>query len=67
MNKTIQVPKINCIHCVHTIESELSALPYVESVHADLNSKKVEIEWDGEENWPGIVALLKGINYPPQE
>jgi len=65
--KTVKVPNINCVHCVHTIESELSGLPYIKSVRANLGSKEVEIEWDDEKNWPNIVALLKGINYPPRE
>jgi copper chaperone CopZ len=64
--KTVKIPNINCIHCVHTIESELTALPGVVSVHADLNSKEVEIEWDKEQNWSNIVTVLKEINYPPQ-
>ena len=65
--RTVIVPNINCMHCVHTIESELSGLPYIKSVRANLGSKEVEIEWDDEKNWPNIVALLKGINYPPRE
>ena len=65
--KTVIIPKINCLHCVHTIESELSALPYVISATADLKSKEVEIHWDDEKNWPNIVALLKSIDYPPRE
>jgi copper chaperone CopZ len=65
--KTVKVPNINCVHCIHTIESELSGLPYISSVKANLGSKEVEIEWENVKNWPNIVALLKGINYPPQE
>jgi copper chaperone CopZ len=65
--RTVKIPNINCVHCIRTIESELSGLPYIASVRANLSSKEVEIEWDNEKNWPNIVALLKGINYSPQE
>jgi copper chaperone CopZ len=65
--RKVKIPSINCIHCVHTIESELKALPGVVSVHADLASKEVEVEWDKQQNWSNIVALLRGMNYPPQE
>jgi copper chaperone CopZ len=65
--RTVRIPNINCMHCVRTIESELKVLPYVKSVSIKLDSKQMEIEWDQQQNWPNIVALLKGINYPPQE
>jgi copper chaperone CopZ len=65
--KTIKIPNIHCRHCVHTIESEVSVMPGVVSVRADLVTKVVEIEWTQEQNWPNISALLRGLNYPPQE
>ena len=61
---TYSVPNINCGHCVHTIQSELSELQGVKSVKADLMSKKVEIAYDEPADEAGIQALLAEINYP---
>ena len=65
--RTVKIPTIHCRHCVQTIESEISVMPGVVSVRADLAKKEVEIEWTPEQNWQNITALLKGLNYPPQE
>jgi copper chaperone CopZ len=65
--KTVKIPSINCRHCIQTIESEISVMPGVVSVRADLATKVVEIEWTPEQNWQNISAFLKGLNYPPQE
>jgi copper chaperone len=61
---TYSVPNINCGHCVHTIQSELSELQGVKSVKADLMLKKVEIAFDEPADEAGIQARLAEINYP---
>jgi copper chaperone len=58
------VPNINCNHCVHTIQSEVSELEGVHSVVANTNSRHVEIEFDDPANEEKIKALLSSINYP---
>ena len=45
MTKTVNVPNINCGHCVNTIQNELGELPGVESVTASAESKQVTVMW----------------------
>jgi copper chaperone len=37
------VPGVNCRHCKHSIESEVSQVPGVESVEVDLEAKTVTV------------------------
>ncbi len=64
VSKTFTVPNISCGHCTHTINMELSDLPGVQSVRADVASKQVTVEWEDPASWEGIKALLAEINYP---
>jgi copper chaperone CopZ len=41
---TLNVPGINCMHCVHTITTELNGLDGVKKVNADANTKVVSVE-----------------------
>ena len=66
-SKTVVVPNISCGHCVHTIESEVGELPGVNVVKADEKTKKVTIEWSSPATWQKIEAMLKEINYPPEQ
>lgn len=65
-NLTFKVPNINCNHCVHTIQSELSEVEGVVSVTADSTSKEVKVSFDSPATEAKIVSLLKEINYPPE-
>jgi copper chaperone len=58
------VPNISCMHCVHTIQTEVSDLAGVKSVKADANSKAVEIVFDAPATEENIKQLLAEINYP---
>jgi len=58
------VPNISCMHCVHTIQTEVSDLVGVRSVKADLNTKKVEIVYEAPATEEKIKALMAEINYP---
>jgi copper chaperone len=58
------VPAISCGHCVKTIEMELGELEGVVSVSANLDSKKVRVEYDQPANEEKILDLLASINYP---
>jgi copper chaperone len=66
-SKTFTVPNISCGHCTHTIEMELADLPGVQSVKAEINSKKVVVEWSPPATWEQIKNTLVEINYPPAE
>ena len=63
---TYTVPAISCGHCTHTIETEVSDLQGVQSVKAEIDSKKVTITFDAPANEQAIKALLAEINYPAE-
>lgn len=42
----LSVPDVSCEHCVHAIYGALGSLPGVESVHTDLTSKTVRLQYD---------------------
>lgn len=63
---TYSIPSIHCGHCTHTIESELSEMAGVQSVKADLESKKVDIAFEPPASEESIKALLAEINYPAE-
>ena len=63
---TYNVPAMVCDHCTHTIETEVGELQGVQSVKADLNTKKVEITFDSPASEDNIKSLLTEINYPAE-
>lgn len=63
---TYSVPAISCGHCTHTIESEVSELQGVQSVKAEIDSKKVTITFAEPASEEKIKALLAEINYPAE-
>lgn len=64
--KTFTVPNINCGHCTRTIERELNDLNGVTNVKAEVDSKKVTVEWEDPLTWNDIQELLEDIDYPPE-
>ena len=58
---TYNVPAIHCGHCTHTIEMEVGELQGVQTVKADLDTKKVEVTFDAPANEEKIKALLAEI------
>lgn len=61
---TYSVPAMHCGHCTHTIEMEVGELQGVQTVKADLNTKKVQITFDAPASEQSIKALLSEIDYP---
>jgi len=61
---TYTVPAISCNHCTHTIETEVGELKGVQSVKAEVDSKKVVISFDEPANEKIIKDLLAEIDYP---
>ena len=61
---TYTVPAISCGHCTHTIETELGELQGVQSVKAEIESKKVVITFEAPADETKIKALLAEIDYP---
>ena len=63
---TYTVPAISCGHCTHTIETEVADLQGVQSVKAEIESKKVIITFAEPASEEKIKALLAEINYPAE-
>ena len=61
---TYTVPAISCGHCTHTIETEVGELAGVQSVKAEMDTKKVVITFNAPASEETIKALLAEINYP---
>ncbi len=61
---TYTVPAISCGHCTHTIETEVGELQGVQSVKAEVDTKKVQITFDMPASEEKIKSLLAEINYP---
>ena len=62
---TYTIPNISCMHCVHTIKSEIGELPGVKSVDANAQTKQATITFDAPATEAKIVEVLKEINYAP--
>ncbi|HRQ32314.1 MAG TPA: copper ion binding protein [Anaerolineales bacterium] len=63
---TYSVPAMHCNHCTHTIEMEVGELAGVQSVKANLDSRRVEIMFDAPADETQIKALLAELNYPAE-
>ncbi|MCW5875797.1 MAG: heavy-metal-associated domain-containing protein [Anaerolineales bacterium] len=63
---TYTVPKIHCANCVHTVETELSEIPGVESVKASNVDQRVVINFSEPASEDQILATLVEINYPAE-
>lgn len=63
---TYTVPAISCGHCTHTIETEVGELKGVQSVKAEIDTKKVVITFDAPATEKVIKDLLAEINYPAE-
>jgi copper chaperone len=59
---TYTVPKIHCAHCAESIKEEVSAVPGVEEVEVDLESKVVTIGGD-ELSDDAIRAAIREAGY----
>lgn len=61
---TYSVPAMHCGHCTHTVEMEVGELEGVQTVKADLDTKKVQITFDAPTSEAKLKALLAEIDYP---
>jgi copper chaperone len=62
--KTYTVPAISCGHCTATIERELKFVDGLESVKAELESKQVIVEVQGDDVLAEVEKMLEEIGYP---
>ncbi|MEM7303608.1 MAG: heavy metal translocating P-type ATPase [Pseudomonadota bacterium] len=42
------VPDMHCVACISTIENTLNALPFVNRARANLSTRRVSVDWNGE-------------------
>jgi len=61
---SLTVPAMHCQHCVHTIKMELGDLVGMKSVDVDLETKRVNVEYESPASEKEIRGLLDEINYP---
>lgn len=62
---TLTAPDISCAHCKSTIEREVGALPGVQTVAVDIDTKQVDVSYDSEQtSEAAIVAKLDEEGYP---
>jgi copper chaperone CopZ len=61
---TYSIPNINCMHCVHTIKTEVSDLAGVKSVDANADTRQATIVFEAPATEAAIKSLLAEINYP---
>ena len=64
--KTYNVPAISCGHCTATIERELKLVDGVQTVKAELESKRVTVQVAEDGILPAVEATLMEIGYPAQ-
>ena len=64
---TFSVPNISCKHCTHTIAMELSDIPGVSKVDADVQTHLVRVEFQEPATEQVLIDTLIAINYPPEE
>jgi len=62
--KTVNIPKISCGHCVMAIKREVGEVEGVQSVEGDENTKKVTIKWAAPATWEKIAGTLDELGYP---
>lgn len=65
--KVFTVNEISCGHCTGAIEEEVGEIAGVQLVEADIESKRVMVEFDTPASWDQIKAKLIEIEYPPAE
>ena len=65
--KVFTVNEISCGHCTGAIEEEVGEIVGVSLVEADIDSKRVMVEFDAPASWDVIKAKLVEIEYPPTE
>ncbi len=61
---TYSIPNISCMHCVHTIQSEVGELNGVKSVVVNAQTKQATITFDAPATEEKIKTLLAEIDYP---
>ena len=59
-----KAPNISCMHCVHTIKTEVSQLPGVKKVDAAPDTKLVTVVFEAPATQAQIESTMAEIGYP---
>lgn len=59
----LSVPALHCAACIRAVETGLARLPGVAQVRVNLSTRRVAVQWRGEEA-PELLAALTGLGYP---
>lgn len=64
MQETFKVPDVSCGHCKSAIEGALVPLAGVRGAQVDIDSKKVDVEYDeGVIDRTGVVRAIEASGY----
>jgi P-type Cu2+ transporter len=58
----LSVPAVHCAACIQTIETALGKLEHVEGARVNLSTRRVSVQWHGDEV-PPFVATLGRLGY----
>ena len=61
---TYTIPNISCMHCVHTIKTEVGEIAGVKTVDANADTKQATITFEPPATEETIKSLLAEIDYP---
>ncbi|RYE76976.1 MAG: heavy-metal-associated domain-containing protein, partial [Hyphomicrobiales bacterium] len=59
----LAVPGLHCAACIRAVETGLARLPGVAQVRVNLSTRRVAVQWQGEEA-PELLTSLAGLGYP---
>jgi Cu2+-exporting ATPase len=59
----LSVPGVHCAACIQAIERRLKVLRGVTTARVNLSTKRVSVQWQGQEP-PAIIEALADIGYP---
>ena len=57
------MPGLHCAACIRAVETGLARLPGVAQVRVNLSTRRVAVQWRGEEA-PELLTALAGLGYP---
>ena len=60
----LSVPDVHCGACIRRVEKALGALPGVASARVNLSTRRVAVEWRGDDAPPALRRTLDRLGYP---
>jgi Cu2+-exporting ATPase len=60
----LSVPDVHCGACIRRVEKALTALPGVANARVNLSTRRVAVEWQGDNAPPALRRTLDRLGYP---